>query len=258
MKSMFTFVWVTAVMSLAASVILIVAIVTLFQARRLYVEVLTRGFVKVLLWLLGVRLVIHPHPPWPQTQTVYISNHTSALDVFVLLALGLPNTRYFLSGFVRAVIPMGVIGYLAGTFWTVPQLRPQQRIRLFQRADRILRASGESVYLSPEGMRVQSGEVGHFNKGAFHLAGSLGAPLLPLYIAVPIPKRTFQTPTTHMRFYTVRANLMSFLGDLRPCTVNVHVATPIDTGGWRLEDLDRNREMVRQQFLDMHRKWKAG
>ena len=51
----------------------------------------------------------------------------------------------------------------------------------------ILRRTGQSVFLSPEGTRVRTGEIGPFNKGAFHLAGDLGAPLLPLYIAVPLP-----------------------------------------------------------------------
>ena len=133
---------VLCVMSVAAAVMLVVAMVTLFQFRRFYVERVAGGFSRVLLRLLGVRMIVHHDQPWPTTQTVYISNHTSVLDVFVLLALGLPNTRFFLSGFLRAIVPMGVIGYLAGTFWTVPQYRREERVRLFQRAARILRKTG--------------------------------------------------------------------------------------------------------------------
>jgi 1-acyl-sn-glycerol-3-phosphate acyltransferase len=249
-------------MSVAALVVLGAAAATAFRARRFYVEVLCRGFARALLRLLGVRLVVHNDRPWPVTQTVYISNHTSGLDVFVLLALALPNTRFFLSGFflsgfLRAIVPMGIIGQLAGTFWTVPQIYPRRRVRVFQRADRILRRTGESVYLSPEGMRVQTGEMGAFNKGAFHLAGSLGAPLLPLYLAVPLPEHLYPTGTDRPSDYTVRTNLKSFLMDFRPCEVHVYVDSPIDTSAWRLEDLDRNRQMVRQRFLAMHKRWKA-
>jgi 1-acyl-sn-glycerol-3-phosphate acyltransferase len=189
---------------------------------------------------------------------VYISNHTSALDVLVLLALKLPNTRFFLSGFLRAIVPLGVVGYLAGTFWTVPQYRREERVRLFSSAARTLRATGESVYLSPEGMRVRSGEIGAFNKGAFHLAGDLGAPLLPLYLAVPLPQSARrEVPDNSPGSFKVQANLMSYLADLRPCTVHVHVDEPIDTRGWRLEDLDRNRHQVRERFLALHERWKA-
>ena len=42
-------------------------------------------------------------------QTVYVSNHSSTLDLFVLVALGLPNTRFFLSGFLQKIVPLGII-----------------------------------------------------------------------------------------------------------------------------------------------------
>ncbi len=123
--------------------------------------------------------------PFPLKQTVYISNHTSTLDLFILVALGLPNTRFFLSGFLRKYVPLGFIAYLMGTFFTVPQDRPAERTRIFQRADRILRRTRESVYLSPEGGRITTGEIGQFNKGAFHLATSLKAPIVPMYFHIP-------------------------------------------------------------------------
>ncbi len=244
------------VMSLAALTMLTVSLATLFRTRRFCLEVVGRGFARFLLWLIGVRLFVHCEKPWPTTQTVYICNHTSALDVFVLIALGLPRTRFFLSGFLRAILPLGVMGSLAGTFWTVPQSRPAERTRLFQRAERILRRTGDSVCLSPEGMRIQTGEIGHFNKGAFHLAGNLGAPLLPLYLAVPLPEICRMGPES-LKDYTVQGNLMSFLGDLRPCDVHVVCGAPINTHGWRLEDLAHNRQEVRQRFLVLHEKWKA-
>jgi 1-acyl-sn-glycerol-3-phosphate acyltransferase len=248
---------VLAITSVTALAMLLAALLTLFRARRYYIEVVGRGFALALLWLCGVHLTVHRNRPWPTRQTVYISNHSSALDVFVLIALGLPNTRFFLSGFLRALYPLRVMGDLAGTFWTMPQTRPQERVRLFQHADEVLRASGESVFLSPEGTRVQTGSIGPFNKGAFHLAGSLGAPLLPLYLAVPLPHNASMLPADNPASYTVQGNLMSYLRDLRPCDVHVYVDVPIATRNWRLEDLDRHRQQVWQHFLTLHAKWKG-
>ena len=37
---------------------------------------------------------MHHSGPFPETQTVYVSNHNSTLDMFVLVALGLPRTRF--------------------------------------------------------------------------------------------------------------------------------------------------------------------
>jgi 1-acyl-sn-glycerol-3-phosphate acyltransferase len=251
-----TLIVVIGVMNVAATVMLAVSLLTLFRFRRFYVEQILCGFSRLLLRMIGVRMIVHRDQPWPTTQTVYISNHTSTLDVFALLALGLPNTRYFLSGFLRAIVPLGVTGYLAGTFWTVPQYCRKERVRLFQRAARILRQTGESVFLSPEGMRVRTGDVGPFNKGAFHLAGDLGAPLLPLYLAVPLPESAHNEQADNSpASFTVKSNLMSYLSDLRPCLVQVYVDAPIDTRGWRLEDLEHNRHQVRQRFLALHEKW---
>ena len=211
-----------------------VAAVTLCRARRVYAAAATR-LARGILRLWSVRIVVERDRPYPREQAIYISNHTSTLDLFVLVALGLPNTRFFLSGFLRKYVPLGVIAHLMGTFFTVPQDRPAERVRIFQRADRILRRTRESVYLSPEGGRVTTGEIGRFNKGAFHLATSLKAPIVPLYFDIP---REIDPGMGY---------------DARPGTVRVYVKPPIPTAEWRLEDLDRNKERVRDMFVQWHR-----
>jgi 1-acyl-sn-glycerol-3-phosphate acyltransferase len=174
---------------------------------------------------------VHGAPPWPQTQTVYVSNHTSTLDIFILVALGMPNTRFFLSGFLRKILPLGIISSMMGTFFTVPQSDPAERARIFARAARVLKRTRESVYLSPEGERVTTGTVGHFNKGAFHLATDLHAPIVPMFICIPPdvdPKRGL---------------------DARPGTVQVHVLPAVDTRAWVLADLMANTERVRDVLV---------
>ena len=216
-----------------ACVLVPIGIVTAFRARRLYAAIarLTAGAV---LRLYGIRVIVKSERPFPRQQTIYISNHTSTLDLFVLAALGLPRCRFFLSGFLRKYIPLGVVAWMMGTFFTVPQDRPDERRRIFASAERELRRTRESVYLSPEGARITSGGIGHFNKGAFHLATALHAPIVPLYFEIPRtidPGRGF---------------------DARPGTVTVHVLPTIDTRGWTLADLDRNAAAVRAVFVARH------
>ena len=170
----------------------------------------------------------------PEGQVVYVSNHTSTIDVFVLVALGLPNARFFLSGYLRKLLPLGLIGYLIGIFWTVPQDYPEKRRRIFERAAATLRATGESVYLSPEGERVTTGQIGPFNKGAFHLATDLKAPIAPLFIRIP-------------KEIDPGKGLAA-----RPGTVDVFVGAPIDTQSWRVEDVERNRDAVRAYYVRWH------
>ncbi len=189
-----------------------------------------RGLAQLALACYGVAIVDHRDRPFPTEQTVYISNHTSALDMFVIIALGLPNSRYFLSGFLRKILPLWLIGWLIGIFWTARQSNGPKRTRIFQAADRLLRATGESVFLTPEGQ-----VTGVFNRGAFHLAASLKAPIQPIYIL--IHHEVDPGPWTNGDGFEVRA------GD-----VHVHYKPRIDTSDWTIEDVGVRRDEIRDLY----------
>jgi 1-acyl-sn-glycerol-3-phosphate acyltransferase len=223
-----------AALSVGAMVMLLAAIPTLGVARRLYSEVIGRWIGEAVLRLSGARYVVHRVGQPPAGQAVYISNHSSTHDVFLLIALALPRTRFFLSGFLRKIVPLGIIGYLIRIFWTVPQQFPERRREIFRRAERVLRRTGDSVYLSPEGIRVTTGEIGHFNKGSFHLATNLRAPIVPIYFHIPPeinPGRGY---------------------DAKPGRIDIWMLPAIDTSDWRLEDLERNRDAVRALYVRVH------
>ena len=228
-----------AVLSLGTLVMLATAIPTLFLARRFYSEVIGGAIGRSILALWGIRLRVRGLAPGEGRQVVYISNHPSTLDVFTLIALALPRTRFFLAGYLRRILPIGVIGSLIRIFWTVTQDHPDERRRIFARADGILRATGDSVYLSPEGMRVATGEIGAFNKGAFHLATSLRVPIVPIYFHIPRevnPGRGFAA---------------------RPGTIDIHFLPPIDTGDWSLADVPAHRDRVRDLYVRVHASMRA-
>ncbi len=190
---------------------------------------------RALLRVWGVRLQV-VGGPWPTVagvggrQVVWISNHTNALDVFVVCALGLPRTRYLLSRWLRVVVPLWALGEVIGIFWTPPQALRARRVALFRRVTRELRRSGESVFLTPEGARIRTGRIGPFNKGAFHLAVALRAPIVPLYVETP--------PATDPGMGL----------DVGAGVVRVHVGAPIDTGGWRLEEVAQRRDEVQALY----------
>jgi 1-acyl-sn-glycerol-3-phosphate acyltransferase len=210
---------------------LLVACLTGFSRRRLYSERILAPMGHLALKLWGIRLRVHQPLPFPAGHAVYIANHTSTLDMFVLIALGMPNTRFFLSGYLRKFVPFAIIGYLTGIFWTMPQNFPERRRRLFAGAAERLRGSGESVFLSPEGARITTGQIGHFNKGAFHLATDLRAPIVPMFILIP-------------------AAIDPGMGlHARPGQIDVHVGAPISTTDWRVDDLAENTATVRALFV---------
>lgn len=216
----------------AAIAMTIIGVITLFQSRRFQAEKLGRSLARAGLWLHGVRMHVHREEPWPDGQVVYISNHTSALDPLVIIALGLPNSRFFMGGFLRKIVPLWIVGSLMGTFWTSPQKYPDRRQRLFQNAAELLGRTGESVFLTPEGQKCWV-----FNKGAFHLAMSLGAPIVPFFIH--IPDEVDPGPWIGGRKFEIRA------GD-----TEVYFKPPIDTSSWKLSELDQRRFEVRDFYLN--------
>ncbi|MCA1561573.1 MAG: 1-acyl-sn-glycerol-3-phosphate acyltransferase [Acidobacteria bacterium] len=227
------------VITLGAALMTPVGVVTFFRARRAY-SWCARWIARAVLAVYGVRIQRHGPRLLGSTQTVYISNHTSTLDLFVLVALGLPNCRFFLSGFLHKLVPLGIISTMMGTFFTVPQSRPAERTRIFQRAAKVLRRTGESVYLSPEGGRIATGFIGPFNKGAFHLAMSLGAPIQPFFLEIP-------------------ADVDPGLGyNARPGTVHVHTMPVVHTSEWRVDTLVQHKEQVRESFVAFQEELRCG
>lgn len=220
------------VLCFGAVFMLLVGVLTGFQARRFYTEVLARGLARTALRFYGIRIIEHRDFSFPTRQTVYISNHTSALDMFVLISLGFPNCRYFLSGFLRKILPIWIIGWLIGIFWTVPQSQGAKRTKIFQNADKHLRRTGESVFLTPEGQITWV-----FNKGAFHLATSLKAPILPIYIF--IPNEVDPGPWTNGDGLDARAG-----------HIHVYYRPEIDTSSWRIEDICMHRDQVRSMYVE--------
>ena len=223
-----------ALLTLCSLLMLAIGLPTRFARRRLYTRWVMEPFSRLILRVWGLRLEVRHQAPFASCQTVYVINHTSAIDGFAIVAAGLPNTRFFLSGYLRKFPPMAVIGYVTGIFWTVKQAYPERRVRIFQRACRILRQTGESVCLSPEGTRVTTGDIGPFNKGAFHLAAALRAPMQPVFIQIP--------PAIHTGkgWYA------------KPGTIRVHIAAPLDTSAWRSEDA----AAIKDQVWEYYRRWK--
>jgi 1-acyl-sn-glycerol-3-phosphate acyltransferase len=232
-----------SLLTIAAVVILIIAMVTVFRAGRLYAEVMAKWFSRAVLRMWGVRVEVHQEQPFSETQTIYVSNHSSTLDMFVMVALGLPNTRFVgaedLGGFLRWMAPLGIISYVMGTLWAPPWSKPADRARWFQRTEFLLRRTGGSIYLSPEGERVTTGRLGRFNQDNFQLAANLGAPIVPFYIDIPReidPGKGFDT---------------------LPGTVHVYVQPAISTHGWTPENLESNTEMVRDIFVKIQKELRA-
>lgn len=203
-------------------------LVRLLLGRRAAAEGLGAWAASVVLWLSGVSVEVRaPVVPLPERRVVYVSNHTSSIDLFVLLALRLPRARFFMKRGAWVFPPGALVAVCVGTFFTVPQAYTEKRRKLFAAACEVLRKTGDAVYLSPEGTRVISGGVGPFNKGAFHLAAALGVPMVPLYLEIPRDENPGKS------WVMTRTKVI------------VHVLPDVDTSDWRPETAREHADHVR-------------
>ena len=218
-----------------------VALLTLFQARRFYAEFCIAHFSRLMLWLSRTPFRVARPPSGDPGPVFYMPNHPSTQDIFVLTALALPNTRFFLSrGVLFRFPPVGLVAALMGVFFTPDQKDTPARVRCFQRAFTHLQKSGESVLGTPEGRVTPEPEVGPFNRGVFHLVTLLQIPIQPIYLAFP-------PGTSAGRGYAPKN-----------ASVEVFFLPRIDTRGWRVDNIDLHKNEVREVFLSFGRSLAAG
>lgn len=210
--------------------------VTFGRGRPFARRVLLPAFARQLLRLFHVRVEILGAMEFPSEPCFFIANHTSSLDVLVVAALGLPNARFFTSRYTLRFVPVTLVNLALGTFFLSEQYEPEKRRREFRAATNTLRRTGESAFLTPEGVRVRTGRVGRFNKAAFHMATVLHRPIVPLFFEIPVA-------TDPGMALCPRAGV-----------IRVHRLPTILTHDWRVEDVEANAARVREAYADFHRR----
>lgn len=171
----------------------------------------------------------HAHAP-----CIFIANHQSIVDVWVMLSLVPPNTRFVAK---QELFRIPLFGWALAATGCVSINRGNRReaIRsLRQAAARI--HDGRSVVLFPEGSRSLDGRLGRFKKGAFHLAVRAGVPVVPVAIAGSfdvVPPRSLR---------------------VTPGPVDVFIEPPVDVTPFRPEDYDgllaQVRRTIERRFHD--------
>ena len=174
------------------------------------------------------KFAIHGTPQPPAPRTVVVSNHESNADCFLISYL--PWEMKWLGKESLFKIPfVGWSMWLAGD---IPVRRGEKGSAQEAMATcaRWL-DKGMPVMIFPEGTRSKTDELLPFKDGAFRLAIETGADLLPM--AVSGTRRAL--PKHSWRF--------------APSRGLVTVGKPISTQGMTLEDVERLREMAREQIL---------
>ena len=186
--------------------------------------------------LAGVQVeVVGEHNALQPRPAVFIFNHQSELDMFVLAKV----LRTGFTGITKKELAtnalLGPIFRYMGATFVDRSNSAQAREALGPVVDTL--RGGLSVVIAPEGTRSYTPTLGPFKKGAFHIAMQAGVPLIPFVIRNAGELRWRNGAT------------------VRPGTVEVAVLDPIDVSTWSVDDLDAHVAEVRQLFVDTLLHW---
>ncbi len=111
---------------------------------------------------------------------VIMSNHQSLYDIPVLFQ-SLERRLRMVAKTELFRIPVWSTAMRAAGFVEVDRQNRERAIASLNRAKRAL-AEGTSIWIAPEGTRSDTGKLGPFKKGGFHLALDTGARILPVTV----------------------------------------------------------------------------
>jgi putative phosphoserine phosphatase/1-acylglycerol-3-phosphate O-acyltransferase len=165
---------------------------------------------------------------WAERPAVFIFNHQSNADMFILTKL--------LRKDVRAIAkkellysPVGPLFMIAGVIF-IDRSNREKAIEGMKPAVKALQ-NGTSIAIAPEGTRSYDTTLGQFKKGAFHLAMQANVPIVPIVIK------------------DAHSILPRGSALVRSQAVEVVVLPPIDVSNWRAEELNERIDEVRNLYL---------
>lgn len=129
----------------------------------------------------GTRVEEAPRPPLPEGPLIFVSNHESALDIWVLLSL-VPRSIRFVAKQELFRIPIFGTYLRLGGHIPVDRGHHLRAVESLRRAGETVRG-GTSLIVFPEGTRSLDGRVQPFKKGPFVVAKEAGVPVVPIAIS---------------------------------------------------------------------------
>jgi 1-acyl-sn-glycerol-3-phosphate acyltransferase len=194
-------------------------------ARPAAVDALSRFWSRLLLRLFRVEAEAEGLALRPAGPAVYAANHSSSLDIPLVLAR-LPVAVKIIHKKSLSRVPFfGWSIALAGHI-PIDRSNPFRARRSLDAAARRVRG-GTSVLVFPQGTRSRDGSVGHFKRGSFSLAIAAGVPVVPVSLV------------------GVKALVPHGLFSLRPGRVRLRLHPPIPVRGRTLDDAQALAEETR-------------
>lgn len=161
---------------------------------------------------------------------VFVCNHQSMLDIFMLLGYTGKNAGFLAKKQVVWIPVIGILLLLFGHI-LVDRSNPRKSLESVQRCIKAIN-KGWSIFIFPEGTRTKNGEIGPFKSGSMKIPLRTGAPVIPLTLTgifKVMPKKTFA---------------------VNPHPVILHIGEPLVSAGVEVKDFKPFVKQVEQIIHD--------
>ena len=219
-------------MLIVGTICLFLVLVSFGLLRNFCIKYIFKYVSRFLLTVVGYGYKLPDINEFPKQQVLYIINHNSYLDTFLLTAIGLPNTRFILSEITFKYVPMIIAAKAFGTFYIPQKKHPVRRLRFFLRITSFLKRTNYSIIASAEGVHESAHGIMPFNKGIFHMAMEARIPLVLLYIHIP------EEANPYSGKYSKTGN------------IHLEVLGRIDNSDWKPDTIREEIAKVRKVFVD--------
>ncbi|RJR26300.1 MAG: 1-acyl-sn-glycerol-3-phosphate acyltransferase [Desulfobacteraceae bacterium] len=191
-----------------------------------------RPWSRIILWVSGIRVNVRGLENIdPLLPRIYMTNHQSYFDIFVLLA-HLPVDFKFIMKQELMKIPLFGYATRRAGYIGITREDPRKAIASMNKAAEKI-ASGSSVLIFPEGTRSSDGILLPFKKGGFTLAVKSGCDIVPVAVIGShriVRKGSFK---------------------INKGSIELVFGKPIPVSGYSKRDIDALMEKVRDTILDL-------
>ncbi|XP_043688850.1 1-acyl-sn-glycerol-3-phosphate acyltransferase-like isoform X1 [Telopea speciosissima] len=184
---------------------------------------------RLLMWILGNPIKIEG-AEFSKTRAIYISNHASPLDVFLVMWLTPTGTVGIAK---KEIVWYPLFGqlYVLANHLRIDRSNPSSAIESMKQAARAIVENNLSLIIFPEGTRSKNGRLLPFKKVFVHMALQSRLPIVPMVLT-----------GTHLAW---RKNSLH----VKPAPLTVKFLPPIRTEDWITDKIDDYIKMVHDIYV---------
>ncbi|XP_027341016.1 1-acyl-sn-glycerol-3-phosphate acyltransferase-like [Abrus precatorius] len=185
---------------------------------------------RMLMWILGNPVKIEG-VEYSNKRAIYISNHASPIDIFLIMWLTPKGTVGIAK---KEIIWYPLFGqlYVLANHLRIDRSNPAAAIESMKQAARAVVKNNLSLIIFPEGTRSKNGRLLPFKKGFVHLALQSRLPIVPMVLT-----------GTHLAWRKGSLHV-------RPAPLTVKYLPPISTENWSVSKIDDYVKMLHNLYAE--------